>query len=362
MSNSSGPAQVPGRRPAGHSGGVTTPDGDVPVGAGAVVTPGFRRRRLLTQELILLIVLAVMIVIFGSINHNFLTRFNLVSTVQDTTEFAPLAAGELFVLITGGVDLSVGAILGFAGVIAAMVARTIGGGGDAALIASGVTALAIGLACGLVNGLMIVKIRISPFVATLAMLGVAGGLTLVVTGSVDVTPLPVLVSSVGNNTYLGVLTVPIIISIIVAVVGGVILHYTIFGRWTYAIGSNRTVARECGINVNRHLVVVYILSGVLAGLAGFLVMTRLGIGSPSEGANDELNAIVAVVIGGASLFGGRGSMLGSMIGTLMLSVILSGLIIIGVEPYWQTVVTGVLLAIAVAFQTIGPARGAGEEL
>ncbi|MGH3253954.1 MAG: ABC transporter permease [Streptosporangiaceae bacterium] len=362
MSNPSEPAQVPGRGPAQPAGGVTTPDAEVPADDGAVVTSSFRRRQLLTQELILLVILAVMIVIFGSINHNFVTRFNLVSTVQDSTEFAPLAVGELFVLITGGVDLSVGAILGFAGVIAALVARAVGGGGETALIAAGSTALAVGLVCGLVNGLMIVKIRISPFVATLAMLGVAGGLTLVVTGAVDVTPLPVLVSTVGNHTYLGVLTIPIIITIIVAVIGGVILHYTVFGRWTYAIGSNRTVARECGINVRRHLVLVYVLSGVLAGLAGFLVMARLGIGSPSEGANDELNAIVAVVIGGASLFGGRGSMVGSMIGTLMLSVILSGLIIIGVQPYWQTVVTGLLLAIAVAFQTIGPARTAGEEL
>jgi ribose transport system permease protein len=303
-----------------------------------------------------------MVLIFALLNHNFVSTFNIVSTLQDATEVGLLAVGELFVIITAGIDLSVGAILGLAGVVGAMAAKGIGGSGGAALVAALLVAIGVGLACGLGNAFMIVKIRISPFVATLAMLGVATGLTLVVTSAVDVTPLPNLIAQVGNNVYLEVLTIPILITVVVAVVAGLVLHRTVFGRWTYAVGSNRVAARESGIAVRRHLVKVYAVSGILAGLAGFVVMTRLGVGSPSEGINDNLNAIVAVVIGGASLFGGRGSMLGSMIGAVMLSVILDGLILVGVQPYWQTVVTGLLLASAVAFQTMGPGReGTVEE-
>jgi len=158
------------------------------------------------------------------------------------------------------------------------------------------------------------------------------------------------------------MTMPIAVTIAMAIIFGLFLHKSVFGRWTYAIGSNALAARESGIDVRRHLLKIYMLSGLIAGLDGFVIMTRLGTASPLEGTNDELNAIVAVVIGGASLFGGQGSMLGAMVGALILSVILSGLVIAGVNPYWQTVVTGALLAVAVAVQMLGKSRGQEEVL
>lgn len=312
-----------------------------------------RRERRMTQELMLLGVLAVLLIVFGALNSGFVSRTSLVSTAQDSTEVAVLAIGELFVIVTAGIDLSVGAVLGLAGVLAAMVVRDMAGNPALALLVGGLVAIGIGLACGLANGLMIVKLRITPFVATLAMLGVATGLTLVLTSGVDVSGLPELATSVGNNVFLGVLTMPIVVAVVLAVLFGFILHKGIFGRWTYAVGSSVRATRQSGINVRSHLVKVYMLSGLLAGVAGFVVMTRLGVGSPIEGANDELNAITAVVIGGASLFGGRGSMLGTIVGAIILSVLLSGLIVAGVQPYWQTVATGLLLAAAVVVQSIG---------
>jgi ribose transport system permease protein len=326
-------------------------------GAEASVRRGWKYR----QEVILLVVLVIMFVVFGTMNSNFLSRYNLVATAQDATEVGLLAIGELYVIVTAGIDLSVGAVLGLSGVAGALVGEKISNT-VLALVVAAVVSLIVGTVCGLVNGALIVKVRITPFVATLAMLGVATGVTLVLTSGVDVTGMPMVLATVGNELFGGFLTMPILVTIVMAVVLGLFLQKSIFGRWSYAIGSNALAARESGIDVRRHLVKIYALSGFMAGMAGYVVMARLGTASPIEGANDELNAIVAVVIGGASLFGGKGTMLGAMIGSVMLSVILSGLIVAGVEPYWQTVVTGLLLASAVAMQTLGSHGGKEEAL
>lgn len=336
----------------------------VPAGVARPVstrTPPERLRRQFKyrQELILIVVLFLMVAVFGIWNGHFLSRSNLVSTAQDATEVGLVAIGELYVIVTAGIDLSVGAILALGGVVGALAGENVSSPVLAMLVAAAVS-MAIGVLCGLANGAMIVKVRMSPFVATLAMLGIADGIALVLTNGVDVTGMPALAATVGNNVFGGVFTMPILVTLVLAVVTGLFLHKAVFGRWTFAIGSNALAARESGVNVRAHLVKVYCFSGLMAGIAGFVVMTRLGVASPIEGANDNLNAIVAVVIGGASLFGGRGSMLGTIVGDIILSVILSGLIIVGVNPNWQTVVTGLLLALAVAVQTIGH-RGGKEE-
>lgn len=345
----------------GYSGGFGTTQTSAAEPATDVPAVPIRRERRMVQELILIGALIVLLIVFGLLNHSFLSNSNLVSTAQDSTEVTLLAIGELYVIVTAGIDLSVGAVLGLAGVVAAMVARDMAGQPGVALFVGGLVAIGIGLLCGLLNGLMIVKLKITPFVATLAMLGVATGITLVLTSGVDVSGLPPLATSIGSRVILSVLTMPIIVTIVLAFLFGFILHKSVFGRWTYGVGSSARAARQSGINVRLHLVKVYMLSGLLAGIAGFVVMTRLGVGSPIEGTNDELNAITAVVIGGASLFGGRGSMLGTITGSVILSVLLSGLIIAGVQPYWQTVATGLLLAAAVVVQTIGRSDTSEDE-
>jgi ribose transport system permease protein len=219
-----------------------------------------------------------------------------------------------------------------------------------------VAALVVGFVIGLCNALMISRARVTPFIATLAMLGIATGLTFVLTNGVDISGLAPQVATWGNSVFLGFLTFPIVVTAILGVIVGLFLHCARFGRWTFAIGSNARAARGAGIPVHRHLMKVYVIAGLLAAVAGVLVFMRLGTGSPLEGANDELNAIAAVVIGGASLFGGTGSIIGSLLGALIIGTIVNGLIVAGIQPYWQTVIIGVIIAIAVMVQERGRAR------
>jgi len=335
--------------------------------AGAMDTPSRGPWRMLSHgpigpgESLLVALLIALGVIFTATDSSFLTSSNLSSTAQDATETLVLAVGETFVIIAAGIDLSVGAVLGLSGVVAGLVMQHVGGLGSGGQIAIGVAvALGVGALAGLINGCMIVFLRISPFIATLAMLGVAGGLTLVLTKGVDVSSLPPVAVTIGNETLIAGVTYPILTAAVIAIVGGLYLHHSRFGRWTYAVGSDRRSARLAGIPINTHLLRVYLLSGLLAGVAGFTVLMRLGVASPQSGVNDELNAIAAVVIGGASLYGGMGTMLGSVLGALVLSVILNGLILSGVQPYWQQIATGILIAAAVGFQSL--TRPAQEDI
>ncbi|HUX14004.1 MAG TPA: ABC transporter permease [Spirochaetia bacterium] len=334
-------------------------------GADAVETsnegPEIKRRtgrvwtRTYRQELLLLGIILLLVVVFGLLNSNFLSAANLSNTAQDATETAMLAIAETYVIITAGIDLSVGAVLGLSGVVSAMVmgALTASLGGIGAFAAGCAAALAVGVLVGLANGLMIVRVRITPFIATLATLGIATGMTMVLTNGVDVQGVPQVAATLGNSVFAAVFTLPIVVTILAAVIGGIYLHKSRFGRWTYALGSNAAAARGAGIPTQKHLISIYLLSGMISSIAGLLDLMRLGTGSPLEGVNSELNAIAAVVIGGASLFGGVGTMVGSMLGAIILSMVLGGLIIGGVQPNWQTVVTGLLIAGAVAFQQVG---------
>lgn len=317
------------------------------------------RRPAVRQEALLGGLLLALVALFTALEPAFLTAGNLSSTAQDATQVLLLAAASTYVIVAAGIDLSVGAVLGLSGVVAALMMRDSGLGDGPTLLVGVLGAVAVGGVCGAANGAMIARLRISAFVATLATLGVASGLTLVLTQGVDIGDLPPVAVDLGNRTFAGGLTLPIVITAVVVVVAGLFLHFSRFGRWTFAIGSDRRSAVMAGIPVRRHLIALYVLSGSLAGLAGFLAVLRLGVGSPQAGLDDELTAIAAVVIGGASLFGGVGSMVGSVLGALVLAVVLNGLIISGVQPYWQLVATGVLIAVAVAFQTL--TRGERDE-
>lgn len=316
-------------------------------------SPGGWQRHLVRQEAALAGLLIAVGAVFTLLEPAFLTAGNLSSTAQDATQVLLLAVGLTFVIVAAGIDLSVGAVLGLSGVVSALVMRDLGVGGDGVTFAIGALAsIGIGAVCGLANGTMVAHLRISAFVATLATLGVASGLTLVLTQGVDIAGLPSATVELGNHQFAGGLTLPIVVTAAVVLAAGICLHHSQFGRWTFAIGSERRSALVAGIPVRRHLVALYVLSGGLAGLAGFLAVLRLGVGSPQAGLNDELAAIAAVVVGGVSLFGGIGTMVGSVLGALVLAVVLNGLIISGVQPYWQLVATGVLIAVAAGFQTL----------
>jgi ribose transport system permease protein len=214
-----------------------------------------------------------------------------------------------------------------------------------------VVCVATGLLVGVINALLINVAKLVPFIATLVTLGAGAGLALVLTGGGPIGGGPAAASSL-PVPVVGPFSIPTLIVIVIAVISGLFLHLARFGRYTYAIGGNEFSAIASGISVRRHITKVYMLSGALAGLAGMITYANLSGGSPSAGAGGELNAIAAVVIGGASLTGGVGRMTGTVIGSLILVTVTSGLIVANIDPNWNQVVVAILIAAAVAIQTI----------
>lgn len=308
------------------------------------------------QESLLFAVFALMVLVFSLINPRYFSTAAFGNILQDFGPVMLMAIAQTFIILTGGIDLSVGALLGLSGVSAAMIIRaTTESGMDPALsITVGVAgALGVGMFVGLINGLLITRVKLAPFIATLATMGACMGTTLVITGGVQIAGAPKEVVLIGNTRYLEILTAPLIVVLVVMVLAWLALSRTLFGRHTYAIGSNPFAARVAGINVNRHLMKIYILGGFLAGLAGLFVYFRLGSGSPASGRGGELQSIAAAVIGGIGLMGGVGRVTGTMLGALITASVLSGLILIGVEPNAQQIVVGALIAFAVAVQAVG---------
>ena len=333
--------------------------GDVKAVPDAVAAPPARaladakaaeRRAWLLREGWTGVVLAALVIGFALWSPEFFGKLNWLNTSSTATEVLLLALGETFVIIAGGIDLSVGAVLGLAGMVGGWVMSDLMAGGTAVplTVAAGfAAALAVGLAFGLLNGWLIARHNIPAFVVTLGTLGIATGLGNLVYNGQEISAIPTWVGVFGNANLLGWIPVPVLIAAILCVITGLALAKTRYGSNTYAIGDSREAAIRAGLRWQRHLVKIYAVSGLLAGIDGVLVMSRLGAASPTSGLTDNLNAIAAVVIGGASLFGGRGKILGSIIGTLIISVLLTGLVIVNVPPYWQEVAVGVVLITAV---------------
>lgn len=315
------------------------------------------------QTTVLSIVLIVMTAVFTVSNPLYLSTNSIANILQDWAPVMLLAVGQTFIILTSGIDLSVGANLGLTGVCAALAIRYMEGEGYASslTIAVGVSvAIGVGAIVGLTNGLLITRVNLAPFIATLATMGIATGLTLVTTKGVQVAGGPRAVIKIGTTRYFDFLTTPLIVVIIIVAISWAVLALCRFGRWTYAIGSNEFASRAAGIDVDRHLIKLYVLSGCMAGVAGLFVYFRLGSGSPTSGRGSELTAIAAVVIGGTSLFGGSGRMSGTILGALITSAVLSGLILIGVPPNLQQVVVGVLIAAAVGVQQFSASARSGS--
>ncbi len=293
-------------------------------------------------------ILILIVVGFTAYEPNaFPTVSNFRNIATDASVLLILAVGETFVIITAGIDLSVGSVLLFGGVLSAKVMASIGGDSTGVILAGLVVALAGGLAWGVFNGVVITKMKVPPLIVTLGSLGMALGAALLLTGGVDVRSVPnnlvltVGIGRVGGVPYL------VLIAAVVAIVFGLILWITRFGRWTYGIGSNAEAARRAGINVDHHLIKVYALAGLLAGLAGWLNLARFSTTTVGGHATDNLNAIAAVVIGGTSLFGGVGAIAGTVVGVFIPAVLSNGFNVIGVQPFWQDVAVGAVLILAV---------------
>jgi ribose transport system permease protein len=284
----------------------------------------------------------------------FATTFNVRNVLTDSAILLVLAVGMTFVIVTAGIDLSVGSVLVFSGVVAAKTMVALGGttAGWGAIALGGLAGVGCGLGWGLVNGLLVAKAKIPSLIATLGSLGVSLGLAEVITDGGDVNRIPAKLSNaIGFGLVAGVPWL-VIIAVAIAIVFGLLLAFTRFGRHTYAVGSNAEAARRVGIKVDRHLIRVYALSGLLSGVAGVLSLAHYTTTTIASHTSDNLSAIAAVVIGGASLFGGVGSIGGTVIGVLIPGVLRNGLIILGAQRFWLDVAVGAVLVVAVYFDQL----------
>jgi ribose transport system permease protein len=272
----------------------------------------------------------------------FLTANNLFNIGVQVSVVAIIAVGETLVILTGGIDLSVGSVAGLGGILGTMAIAKSG-----MPIAVGVlVAVLAGAVIGLVNGLLVTQMKLPPFIATLGMLGVARGLTFIVGGENAVYGLPSSFRLFGEG-QIGPIPMPILYLIVIAVIGHVILTRTKLGRYAYAIGSNKEAARLSGIPLNRYQIAVYVISAGLAGFGGMIAASLVHSGQPNYGVGLELNVIAACVIGGASLFGGVGTIGGSMIGAFLMAVITNGAVLLNITQYYQEVIIGVIIWVAV---------------
>jgi ribose transport system permease protein len=295
------------------------------------------------------LILVGLLLVFSALEYDsFVSSSNARNVATDAAVLLVLAVGMTFVIITAGIDLSVGAVLVFSGVVAARLMNSVGGDGWGTILLGLAAALGAGFGWGLLNGFLVAKARIPALIVTLGTLGMALGSALLITKGVDEREVPFkLVDTIGTGRVFDQIPYLVIIAFAVALVFGVVLAATRFGRSTYAIGSNEEAARRAGIPVDRHLIKVYALAGALAGLAGFMNLARFATTTIGGHDTDNLQAIAAVVIGGTSLFGGIGTMLGSVFGVFIPAVLQNGFVIIGVQPFWQQVAVGAVLIGAV---------------
>ncbi|WP_159588106.1 ABC transporter permease [Chelativorans xinjiangense] len=288
------------------------------------------------------LVLVALSALMAVLSPYFLSFSNLLNILLATSTIGILAIAATFVIGSGGLDLSLGSVMGLSGVVGAFVAVNLGAPSVLGVIAC---ILAGGIA-GYINGQLVTRAFVPAFIVTLGMLGLARGLALVISGGRVIYGLPEFMLYLGQGRPFGV-PMPVIIFVATAFIAHCVLAYTHFGRHTLALGDSEGAARAAGIRVERQRRMLYTLSGALAGLAGLLFSARINSGDPTAGLNYELTAITAAIIGGTNLFGGRGSILGTMIGALIMGVLQNGLNLLAVQSYYQQMAIGAVLILAV---------------
>jgi inositol transport system permease protein len=316
----------------------------------------FARKYMIVGVLILFVsALAIMT------EGNSIAPVNMVNVIRQVSAIGIIGVGMTFVIITLGIDLSVGSILGLSAVVSASLVQVPTGslvkfeGIDLPVFIGIFAGLGVGALAGFINGLLIAKFRLAPFIATLGMMSIARGLAYIYTG--DGRPFSDLkpeFNFIGQgyffndpNQPLSGIPVQVVIFAFVVIVATFVLNYTKFGRYNYAIGGNETAARVSGIRIPRVTIIIYTISGLLAGLAGVLLAARIGSGNSTLGTGIELDAITAVIIGGTSFKGGIGTIWGTVVGAILIGVINNGLDLLNVSPFWQIVVKGCIIIVAI---------------
>lgn len=291
-----------------------------------------------------MVLVMVAIIVFFVIQYSrFATVDNLMTILVAAAPFVLIALGQTLVILTGGIDLSVGSVIAASGMTAALVAKSLPGQLWVAVAA----AVAAGLLAGCINGFVVARLNVPPFIATLGMMTLASGVAFVIGGGAPINGLPADFGAIANTKVLGV-TVPVILMIVGILALAFIMKRTSYGLRVYAVGGNRLAAEIAGVKTRGVLFSVYAVSGVLAAISGVMLSSRVISGAPTLGQGYELDAIAAVVIGGASLMGGRGTVWGTALGLLLIQTLNNGLDILIVPAYWQDVIKGVLIVTAVA--------------
>jgi len=302
------------------------------------------------QRLLPFLTLIVLFVALIIASPHFLTATNLSSVVRQTVVINIMALGMTVIIISGGIDLSVGSILGLAGLIGAMAMER-----GVAILPSVLIGILAGLVCGLLNGFLITRLRIAPFIVTLGTLGIYRGTALIISNGLPVHKLPPGFSLLGEGSIAGIPFV-LLLLIICAIAVHILLEHTRLGRYAFAIGSSPAAAVYAGIPVAFHTTAVYAIGGMLTGLAGMIEASRLMTGQPTAGQGYELQAIAAVVIGGGSLRGGEGSVIGTLIGAFIMGLLSNGSDLLGISNYVQQVVIGAVIILAVAVDELRKRR------
>jgi ribose transport system permease protein len=291
-------------------------------------------------------VLVALLLVSGGIamaTPYFLTSDNLMGVFRSFSTTAIMSIGMVMVIITGGIDLSVGSVMGLAGLVTALAFQN--GFSTAVSVGCG---LGVGVSFGMVNGLLVTVGRLPPFIATLGTLSIGRGLMYIVTKGVPVTPdTPEIFTQIGQG-YLGVVPAPVVIMVVLAIVFSVIMAYTTFGRHVYATGGNEHAAWISGVNTSRTKLIVYTISGAISSLAGIVAFSRFLSAEPASGFGVELDVIAAAAIGGASLAGGVGSVQGAVIGAALTGIIANGVVLMNINTYAQQAITGAVILIAVS--------------
>jgi ribose transport system permease protein len=299
-----------------------------------------------------IVVLAVLFAVMAVLSSAFLSVSNVLNILLSTSVFGVLAIGMTFVISSAGIDLSVGSILALSGVVGAIVTSNL----DWPWWIGILGCLATGAAMGAANGFLITKGAIPPFIVTLGMLGVVRGLALVLSDGVSIYGLAPEMTWLGQGRPFGV-PVPVVVLLLTALVAHVVLTHTRFGIYAQVIGDNEGAARAMGVRVERMKVLLYTVSGLLSGLAGLLFAARINSGEPTAGLSYELTAITATILGGTNLFGGRGSVAGTLIGALIMGVLQNGLNLLAVRPFYQQIAIGAVLILAVWIDRINSREG-----
>jgi ribose transport system permease protein len=302
------------------------------------------------QRLLPFLSLIVLFVALSIASPHFLTETNLSSVVRQTAVINIMALGMTMIIIAGGIDLSVGSILGMGGLFGTMAMEK-----GASIPVGVLIGILTGLACGLLNGVLTTRLKIAPFIVTLGTLGIFRGVTLIVSNGLPVHRIPQNFSFLGEGNILGV---PFVLWLLVicAVMTHLILEHTRLGRYAFSIGSNKDAAIYAGIPVSLHTTAVYAIAGMLTGLAGMIEASRLMTGQPTAGQGYELQAIAAVVIGGGSLHGGEGTVIGTLVGAFIMGLLSNGSDLLGVSPYLQQAIIGAVIILAVSVDELRKRR------